>query len=130
MHQVMLTQLTSSMTVEALKQWVSTRRMMGCTVPSAKTMAQSKADVVKAIVCCDQRSKSAPTNVEGQVGVVHPGRPGTANALKLGQNQASKLAAPSNMEHAPATDTVLGSVLVAYDAGVGATRTKQYMHIQ
>ncbi len=33
MHQVMLTQLTSSMTVEALKQWVSTMRMMGCTVP-------------------------------------------------------------------------------------------------
>jgi hypothetical protein len=57
MHQVMLTQLTSSMTVEALKQWVSTMRMMGFTVPSAKTMAQSKADIVKAIIYCDQPSK-------------------------------------------------------------------------
>ena len=39
MHQVMLTQLTSNMTVEALKQWVSTMRAIGFRVPSAKTMS-------------------------------------------------------------------------------------------
>ena len=103
MHQVMLTQLTSSMTVEALKQWVSTMRMTGFTVPSAKT--QSRADIVKAIIYCDQPSKSAPANVEGPVWVAHLGRPGTASALRLGQSQASKPAASSSMEYAPATDT-------------------------
>ena len=107
-HRVMLAKLASSITVEALKQWVSTMRMMGCTVPSAKTMAQSRADIVIAIIDCDQPSKSAPANVEGQAGVVHPGRPGTASALRLGQSQASKLVASSSMEYAPAADTVLG----------------------
>ena len=34
------------------------------------------------------------------------------------------------MEYAPAADTTLGSVLVAYDAGAGTTRTEQKMHIQ
>jgi hypothetical protein len=130
MHQVMLTQLTSSMTVEALKQWVSTMRMMGFTVPSTKTMAQSRADIVKAIIDYDQQSKSAPANVEGHAGVVNPGRPGTDSALKLGQSQASNPAASSSMEYAPAADTVLGSVLVAYDVGVGTTRTRQNMHIK
>jgi hypothetical protein len=121
MHQVMLTQLTSSMTVEALKQWVSTMRTIGFTVPSAKTMAQSRAGIVNAIIDCDQPSKSAPANVEGPAGVVHPGRPGAANALT---------AASSNVEYAPAADSVLGSVLVTYYAGAGTTRTRQNMHIQ
>ena len=85
MHRVMLTQLTSSMTVEALKQWVSAMRMIGFTVPSAKTMARSRADIVNAIIDCDKPSKSPPTNVEGPAGVVHPGRPGTPSALRLGQ---------------------------------------------
>ena len=128
MHQVMLTQLTSSMTVEALKQWVSTMRMMGFTVPSAKTMAQSRANIVKAIIDCDQPSKSAPANIEGQVGVVNPGRPGTASALRLGQSQASKPVASSSMEYAPAADTVWGSELAAYDAGAAATHTRRKMH--
>ena len=100
----------------------------GFAVPSTKTMAQSRADIVNAIIDCDQPSKSAPTNVEGQAGVVNPGRPGTASALRLGQSQASNTAASSSMEYAPAADTVLGSVLVAYDAGAATTRTKRNMH--
>ena len=108
MHKVMLTQLTSIMTVEVLKQWVSTMRMMDFTVSSAKTMAQSRAGIVNAIIDCDQPSKSAPANVEGQAGVVNPGRPGTASALRLGQSQASKPVASSSMEYAPAADTVFG----------------------
>ena len=91
-------------------------------------MAQSKADIVNAIIDCDQPSKSAPANVEGQVGVVHPGRPGTASALRLGQSQASKPVASSSMEYAPAADIVLGSVLVAYDAGAATTHTRRKMH--
>ena len=91
-------------------------------------MAQSRADIVKAIIDCDQQSESAPTNVEGQVGVVNPGRPGTASALRLGQSQASKLVASSSMEYAPAADAVLGSVLVAYDAGAATTHTRRKMH--
>ena len=130
MHKVLLTQLTSNMTVEALTQWVATMRTIGSTAPSAKTMAQSRAYIVNAIIDCDQPSKSAPTNVEGQAGVVHPGRPGTASALRLGQSQASKPAASSSMEYAPATDTVLGSVLVVYDAGAGSTCTRRKMHIR
>ena len=82
------------------------------------------------IIDCDQPSKWAPTNVEGQAGVVHPGRPGTASALRLGQSQDSKPVASSSMEYAPAADTVSGSVLVAYDAGAGTTRTKQKMQMQ
>ena len=109
-------------------EWVSTMRMMGFTVPSAKTMAQSRADIVNAFIDCDQPTKSAPANVEGHAGVVNPGRPGTASALRLGQSQASKPAASSSMEYAPAADTVLGSVLVASDAGAGTTRTKQHLH--
>ena len=50
MHKVMLTQLTSSMTVEALTQWVSAMRTIDSTVPSAKTMARSRADIVTAII--------------------------------------------------------------------------------
>ena len=100
----------------------------GCTVQSTKTMAQSKADIVIAIIECDQPGKSAPTNVEGQAGVVNPGRPGTASALKLGQSQASKPAASSNMEYAPAADTVWGSMLVAYHAGAATTHTRRKMH--
>ena len=91
-------------------------------------MAQSKADIVKAIIDCDQPSKSAPTNIEGQAGVVNPGRPGTANALRLGQSQASNPAASSSMEYAPAADTVLGSVMVAYDVGAATTHTRRKMH--
>ena len=34
------------------------------------------------------------------------------------------------MEYAPAADTVLGSVLVAYDVGAGTTRTRRKMHIR
>jgi hypothetical protein len=116
------------MTVEALKQWVSAMRMIGFTVPSATTMAQSRADIVNAIIECDQPIKSAPTNVARQAGVVNPGRPGTASALKLGQSQASKPAASSSMEYAPAADTVLGSVMVAYDAGAATTHTRRKMH--
>ena len=130
MRAVMLTQLTSSITVEALNQWVSTMRTIGCTVPSANTMAQSRADVVNAIIDCYQPSKSEPTNVEGQAGVVRPGRPGRASTLRLGQSQALNSAASSSMEYAPAADTVLGSVLVAYDAGARTTRTNHTMHIQ
>ena len=69
MSTVVLTQVTSSMTLEALNHWVSAVRMTGFTVPSAKTMAQSRADIVNAIIDCDQPSKSAPANVEGQVGL-------------------------------------------------------------
>ena len=82
MHRVMLTQLTSSMAVEALKQWVSAMRMIGFTVPSTKTMARSRADMVNANIDCDKPLKSPPTNVEGPAGVVHPGRPGTRSALR------------------------------------------------
>ncbi len=67
-HKVMPIQLTSSMTVEALKQWVSTMRMMGFTVPSAKTMAQSRADIVNAIIFCDQASRRQPT-LKGGLGL-------------------------------------------------------------
>ena len=116
MLRVMLTQLTSSMTVEALKQGVSAMRMIGFTVPSAKTMARSRADIVNAIIDCDKPSKSPPANVEGPAGVVHPGRPG------------SEPAASSSMEFAPAADTEFRSVLVAYDAGVGTKRTRRKMH--
>ena len=91
-------------------------------------MAQSPADIVNAIIDCDQPSKSVPANVEGQAGFAHPGRPGTASALRLGQSQASKPDASSSMEHAPAADTVLGSVLVAYDVGAGTKRTRRKMH--
>ena len=126
MHKVMLTQLTSSMTVEALRQWVSAMRMIGLRVPSAKTMARSRADIVNAIIDCDKPYKSPPANVEGPAGVVHPGRPGTASALR--QSQDSEPAASSSMEYAPAADTELGSVLVAYDAGAGAMRTRRKMH--
>ena len=87
--------------------------MMGFTVQSNKTMAQSRADIVNAIIDCDQPSKSEPANVEGQAGVA--GRPGTASALRLGQIAA---------------DTALGPVLVAYYAGVGTTRTRRKMHIR
>ena len=59
MHRVMLTQLTSSMTVEALKQWVSAMRMIGFTVPSAKTMARSRADIVNASIDCDKPKQVA-----------------------------------------------------------------------
>ena len=90
MLRVMLTQLTSSMTVEALKQGVSAMRMIGFTAPSAKTMARSRADIVNASIDCDKPSKSPPANVEGPVGVVHPGRPGTPSALSPGQSQDSE----------------------------------------
>ena len=124
----MLTQLTSNMTVEALKQWVSAVRMIGFTVPSTKTMARSRADIVTAIIDCDKPSKSPPTNIEGPAGVVHPGRPGTPNALRPGQSQDSEPVASNNMEFAPAADTEFRSVLVAYDAGVGTKRTRRKMH--
>ena len=64
MHIVLLAQITSNMTVEALKQWVSAMRMIGFTVPPARTMAHSRADIVNAIIDWDKPSKSAPTNVE------------------------------------------------------------------
>ena len=50
MLRVMLTQLTSSMTVEALKQGVSAMRMIGFTVPSANIMARSRANIVNASI--------------------------------------------------------------------------------
>ena len=107
MHKVMHTQLTSSMTVEALRQWVSAMRMIGLRVPSAKTMARSRADIVNAIIDCDKPYKSPPANVDGPAGVVHPGRPGTASALRPGQSQDFEPAASSSMEYAPAADTEL-----------------------
>ena len=128
MHTVMLTQLTSSMTVEALKQWVSAMRMIGFTVPSAKTMARSRADIVNASIDCDKPSKSPPANVEGPAGVVHPGRPGTPSALRPGQSQDSEPVASSSMEFAPAAGREFGSELVAYDVGAGAKRIRRKMH--
>ena len=127
-HKVMLTQMTSCMTVEALTQWASEMRMIGFTVPSAKTMARSRADIVNAIVDCDKPSMSPPANVEGPAGVVHLGHPGADRALRPGQIQDSEPPAPSSMEYAPAKGTELGSVLVEYDAGVGAMRTRRKMH--
>ena len=54
MHKVMLTeivtQLTSSMTAEALKQGVSAMRMIGFTVQSANIMARSRANIVNASI--------------------------------------------------------------------------------
>ena len=50
MLKVMLTQLTSNMTMEALKQGVSAMRVIGFTMPSTKTMARSRADIVNASI--------------------------------------------------------------------------------
>ena len=59
MLRVMLTQLPSSMTVEVLTQGDSAMRMIGFTVPSAKTMARSRADIVNASIDCDKAKQVA-----------------------------------------------------------------------
>ena len=56
---VMLTQLTSSTTKEALNQGVSAMRMIGFTAPSAKMMARSRADIENASIDCDKPCKVA-----------------------------------------------------------------------